>query len=315
MSKSAATSVTGADFEIMEFEIDERDGSGGVIRGSYGISVSKVSEIIKTPEKITPTAKDHPAVEGVIDLRGEVIPVLNLPKWLQKFDPSFKYERIIVAEFNLMKVGFLVSRANRIYRVPYENFTPPTTINRGGNKMLTTGVVRNEGRLLLMMDFEGVMADVEGDGFTDFSEVPVASNKGGLVFLLDDSKLVLSALRKLFVKAGYTVIEAANGEEGLELLERLYDKDAPEGKSLPELIRAIVTDVEMPLMDGIKFVETIKGDKRFQSVPVVIFSSVVNDELSKKWKEAGVNAIVQKPMAMELINYVNEFATVSDYGK
>jgi two-component system chemotaxis response regulator CheV len=303
----AISTFTDGTLEIMEFEIDEKGPDGAIISGLYGISVSKVGEVIKTPDKISPTAKDHPAIEGVIELRGEVIPIINLPKWLEKYDSDFNYGRIIIVEFNMMKAGLLVSRVNRIYRVPCENFTPPTPIMRGGRKLITTGVVRNEGRLLLMLDYETMMADIDDEAFADPNEIPKAPLKGGRVLLVEDSGMVVTVLKKVFLEAGYSVMEAGNGDEALQALEIASEKWERDGIPIAEALTAVVTDVEMPLMDGVQFIAKLKADKRFQSLRVVIFSSVVTEEIQKRWSAIGVNAIIPKPMMSELVGYVNEF--------
>ncbi|MBI3794684.1 MAG: chemotaxis protein CheW [Nitrospinae bacterium] len=306
----AVSSFAGA-LEIMEFEIDEKGPDGATINGLYGINVSKVGEVIKIPEKISPTAMDHPAIEGVIDLRGEVIPVINLPKWLGKYYVGFKYERIIIVEFNDLKAGLIVSRVNRIHKVPYDHFTPPTAIMRGGSKLATSGVVRNEGRLLLVIDYENLMTDIDEDAFADYDEIPAATGRGGTVMVIDDSAMVRGVLKNVFIKAGYRVLEAENGADAMALLDEKSAHWEKDGVAAEDALSAVVTDMEMPLMDGALFVKRMKSDKRFKNVPIAVFSSVVSDEMKGGWISAGASAVVAKPGFAELVGYVNQFSVSS----
>lgn len=290
--------------EIIEFEISERAPDGSVVSNRFGINVDKVREVVKTPP-IAHAQKDNPALEGVIDLRGDIIPVINLPKWLGLFDPKFKYERTIIVEFNMLRAGLLVNRVNRIHRIPFAELLPPAPLMRGGRQLAATGMVRNEGRIVMMLDMEKLLADIDPETAAEEKELAASPDPGCGVMLVEDSDMAITALKKAFKTAGYSVFTATNGEEALRQLEKVYEEAHAAGRALTDFIRLVVADMEMPLMDGFRLAREIKTDRRFKGVRALIYSSTATPEKAAQWKGSGVDASVGKPDLAELLREAN----------
>lgn len=260
------------EMELVDFRIFKQGGEG-IYEGIYGINVAKVREIIKMP-KLTqlPDAPDF--VEGIFDLRGIVIPVINLAKWMKVLQPekAVIQPSVVITEFNNVLIGFTVDEAKRIRRINWNDIEPASfgSGNSSLNKMVT-GVTKIENdEVLLILDFETIVqelglytpkltAEVKKEMFT------------GLALAVDDSgtarKIVGTALKEI----GFNVIEAKDGQDGLDKLDELY---GTYGEALPHELKIIVSDVEMPRMDGYHFASRVKNDPRFKDIPVVFHSSI-----------------------------------------
>jgi two-component system chemotaxis response regulator CheV len=249
-------------------------------------------------------------MEGVLDLRGDIIPVIHLPKWLGKYDPQFQYERIIIVEFNMLRAGLLVNRVHRIHHIPYEKFTPPTVFMRGGKEIVTLGVIRNEGRIVMMLDYENLLAEIDPETVTDMTEFRRGSG-GGRILIAEDSGAVRNIMRQALTQTGYTVLEAENGQDAMQLLEEHYQQCQINGINITAFLRAVVTDVEMPLLDGLSLISKLKSDKRFRDIPAIIFSSTASDQRIEEWKSMGADECIAKPQISLLLSRINELASSS----
>ena len=279
------------DFRIFKKEDDE------VYEGIYGINVSKVREIIRIP-KLTELPGVPEFIEGIFDLRGVVIPVVNLAKWMGVEPPEevLKNARVIITEFNNVLIGFVVHDAKRIRRINWKDIEPASFAGRIGGDGLDqskiTGVTRIEDdSVLLILDLETVVQDL-GLYEPSSGDIPQDEyNFTGLVLLLDDSLTARKIVKDALVKMGFEVVEASDGQEGLHKLEDLYGMY---GDKLSTHLRLIVSDVEMPLMDGFHFAANVKDDKRFAEVPIV-FNSSISDHFSEaRGKDAGGEAYLVK---------------------
>lgn len=263
------------DFRIFKYEGDE------IYEGIYGVNVAKVREIIRVP-KLTELPGTPDFIEGIFDLRGVVIPVVNLAKWMGVNPPeeADKNARIIITEFNNILIGFIVHEAKRIRRINWKDIEPASFTGGSGalDKSKITGVTRIEDEaVLLILDLETVVQDLglyapsdgkiskENEGFT------------GSVLLLDDSHTARKIIKDALVKMGFDVIEANDGKEGLERLDDLADMY---GEDIEKHVKLIVSDVEMPLMDGFHFASHVKDDTRFKGIPIV-FNSSISDHFSE----------------------------------
>ncbi len=282
------------EMELVDFRIFKQDGDE-IYEGIYGVNVSKVREIIKIPN-LTQIPGVPEYIEGIFDLRGVVIPVVNLAKWMNINEPkdSKIKPRIVITEFSDILIGFIVHEAKRIRRISWKDIEPASFVSGMGalDKSQITGVTRIENdEVLLILDLESVVEEL---GFykprTDMDENEIMQ-LNGTSLVLDDSmvarKLVSDALRKM----GLKVVEAKDGLEGLEKLEELYDIYADR---LESELKIIVSDVEMPQMDGFHFAANIKDDERFKEIPIV-FNSSISDHFSElRGKEAGGEAYLTK---------------------
>lgn len=282
------------EMELVDFRILKREDEG-VYEGIYGINVSKVREIIRMP-KLTEIPGVAGFIEGIFDLRGVVIPVVNLAKWMgiDTTSESEELRRVIITEFNNVLIGFIVHEAKRIRRVNWKDIEPASFSSGVGalDKSKITGVTRIEDdAVLLILDLESVVMDLglyapPADNLKDAEQ-----SFSGLVLLLDDSATARKIMRDALEKMGFTVIEAHDGTEGLDKLEELFTKYELE---LSNKLKLIVSDVEMPRMDGFHFAGRVKEDERFRSIPI-IFNSSISDHFSEiRGKDAGGESYLVK---------------------
>lgn len=282
------------EMELVDFRIFKQEGDE-IYEGIYGVNVSKVREIIKIPN-LTQLPGVPEYIEGIFDLRGVVIPVVNLAKWMNINEPNDSKikPRIVITEFSDILIGFIVHEAKRIRRISWKDIEPASFVSGMGtlDKSQITGVTRIENdEVLLILDLESVVEEL---GFykpridMDSDEIMQLE---GTALVLDDSmvarKLVSDALKKM----GLKVSEAKDGLEGLKKLEELY---GVYGDRLRDELKIIVSDVEMPQMDGFHFAANVKDDDRFKNVPIV-FNSSISDHFSElRGKEAGGEAYLTK---------------------
>jgi len=281
------------EMELVDFRIQKKEGDR-IYEGIYGVNVAKVREIIRLPQ-LTELPGVPDFVEGIFDLRGVVIPVVSLSKWMgvQPPDNVIKQTRVIIAEFNNILIGFIVHEAKRIRRISWNDIEPATYTDGSGNmdKSKITGVTRIENdTVLLILDLESVVEDlglyspsheVEGD----------IAQYDGTVLVLDDSLTARKTVVRALQDMGFKVIEAINGEDGLEKLDELYDLYE---ERFNEELRLIISDVEMPKMDGFHFAANVKDDKRFTDIPVIFNSSISDDFSEHRGLEAGGESYLVK---------------------
>ncbi|MEN8302534.1 MAG: chemotaxis protein [Campylobacterota bacterium] len=290
------------DFRILNQQEDE------VYEGIYGINVSKVREIIRVPF-LTELPGTPEFIEGIFDLREVVIPVVNLAKWMGIKEPEGleNSSRVIITEFNNVLIGFIVHEAKRIRRINWGDIEPATFMSNSstvdGNKI--TGVTKIEGdNVLLILDLESVVQDL-GLYSPDVDNIPhELETFSGLAMVLDDSSTARKIVKDALVKMGFQVVEATDGQDGLEKLDDLY---GTYGENISQHLKLIVSDVEMPRMDGFHFAANVKEDGRFGNVPIV-FNSSISDHFSEgRGKEAGGEAYLVK---FEASSFYDEVARV-----
>ena len=290
------------DFRILNQQEDE------VYEGIYGINVSKVREIIRVPA-LTELPGTPEFIEGIFDLRDVVIPVVNLAKWMGITEPEGleKSSRVIITEFNNVLIGFIVHEAKRIRRINWSDIEPATFMSNSstvdGNKI--TGVTKIEGdNVLLILDLESVVQDL-GLYSPDVDNIPhELETFSGLALVLDDSSTARRIVKEALIKMGFKVVEAMDGQDGLEKLEGLYDAY---GDDISNHLKLIISDVEMPRMDGFHFAANVKEDGRFANIPIV-FNSSISDHFSEgRGLEAGGEAYLVK---FEASTFYDEVARV-----
>lgn len=289
------------DFRILKQEEDR------VYEGIYGINVSKVREIIRVPS-LTELPGTPEFIEGIFDLRDVVIPVVNLAKWMGIVEPENvqKDSRVIITEFNNVLIGFVVHEAKRIRRINWADIEPASFMNAGHGSLDSskiTGVTKIEGdNVLLILDLESVVQEL-GLYEPDTENVPEEMETfSGLALILDDSITARKIVKDALGKMGFNVLEARDGQDGLDKLDELYDKY---GESLSDNLKIIISDVEMPRMDGFHFASNVRDDGRFGDIPIV-FNSSISDHFSEdRGKEAGGEAYLVKFEASSFYNEVS----------
>jgi len=281
------------EMELVDFRIQKKEGDR-IYEGIYGVNVAKVREIIRLPQ-LTELPGVPEFVEGIFDLRGVVIPVVSLSKWMgiQPPDNVIKQTRVIIAEFNNILIGFIVHEAKRIRRISWNDIEPATYTDSSGNldKSKITGVTRIEDdTVLLILDLESVVEDL--GLYSPSHEVEgEVSQYDGTVLVLDDSMTARRTVVRGLEEMGFKVVEAINGEDGLDKLDELYSMYED---SFDEEVRLIVSDVEMPKMDGFHFAAKAKEDKRFSRLPIIFNSSISDDFSENRGIEAGGESYLVK---------------------
>jgi len=282
------------EMELVDFRILSNT-EDGVYEGIYGINVAKVREIIRVP-KLTELPGTPEYIEGIFDLRDVVIPVINLACWMGINPPEGleRNLRVIITEFNNVLIGFIVHEAKRIRRINWNDIEPATFSSSSGtlDGSKITGVTKIEGdNVLLILDLESVVQEL-GLYEPDIEDVSNGEDEfSGVALILDDSATARKIVNEALTKMGFQVVEANDGQDGLEALEDLYKKY---GENISSNLKLILSDVEMPRMDGFHFAANVKKDGRFNDVPI-IFNSSISDHFSEiRGKEAGAEAYLVK---------------------
>lgn len=283
------------EMELVDFRILKQDGDK-VYEGIYGINVSKVREIIHIP-KLTELPGTPDYIEGIFDLRDVVIPVVNLAKWMGVEQPpdADKNARVIITEFNNVLIGFVVHDAKRIRRISWNDIEPATFMGGTGDmdSSKITGVTKIENdNVLLILDLESVVQDL-GLYEPDIDEVgnDELVQFHGIALILDDSSTARKIVKEALLKMGFSVVEAKDGQEGIDKLDELYHMY---GADITQHLKIIISDVEMPRMDGFHFAANVKDDGRFNDIPIV-FNSSISDHFSEmRGMEAGAEGYLVK---------------------
>lgn len=268
------------EMELVDFRIVKRS-HDEIYEGIYGINVAKVREIIKMP-KLTELPDAPEFIEGIFDLRGVVIPVVNLAKWMRiETDPTAEANsKVIITEFNNILIGFTVHEAKRIRRISWKDIEPASfgADHKGALNSRITGVTKIENNdVLLILDFEGIVEELGiyhpciDDGVVKIQQF------SGIALTLDDSATARKIVKELLQKVGFTVVEARDGEEGLVKLDELY---AMYGEEIEKNLKIIISDVEMPQMDGYHFASRVRNDPRFGNKIPIVFNSSISDHFS-----------------------------------
>ncbi|WP_121022587.1 chemotaxis protein [Helicobacter vulpis] len=294
--QSLDTALNLGEIELVDFRIFGLQGDQPY-EGIYGINVSKVQEIIMMPEIFEfPTHLDY--VVGVFDLRSIVMPLIDLSVWLGIVEDTARIEEkvVVITEFSNVKMGFIVHEAKRIRRISWSDVKPAVfSTHSNASKDRITGTTKIEGeKTLLILDLESILNDFElhvEHTSRDTLKKQHAKKFEGTVLFLDDSKAARKIIKNTLTQLGFDVVEAVDGEDGLAKLEQLYAKH---GESLNRVLKLIVSDVEMPKMDGYNFFSKIQEDMRFADIPVLFNSSICDDYSAQKALDLGVKGYLVK---------------------
>ena len=289
------------ELEIVEFYINEpgRDGDAETYRTYYGINVAKVLEIVRLPELTPLPDAMHPAVLGAFDLRQRIIPLLDLAVWLGKTPAPSHDQRVIVCEFNKVVSAFLVSGVSRIHRVSWADLEQPSDGTMDMTSEAITGVVRVEDRLVLVLDMEKILAEISADetALICTSRMKSVCVKQGQyrAVIADDSASIRRLIQGILERAGFEVQAFQNGREAYDRLLEIKEQAVEEGRPVTDYLDLVVSDIEMPGMDGHSLTRSIKEDRSLRVLPVILFSSLITDSLRHKGESVGADAQIAKP--------------------
>ncbi len=304
---------TGAnELEVIDFRMYEELEDGSVYEWVLGVNVAKVKEVIQRPSNIFRSPGMPPEVEGLAKIREDVIPIVNLSKWMKIKPPEDKDNKyVIVMEFLREIIGILVHEAKRIRRIKWTDIKkPPASIDEKlGGKVV--GVIEIEnGQLLLLLDFEGILDELgmikvfNVEDKNDYQKSDVSYE----ILILDDSPVARKIIRKILEKDGHKVYEVESGIDGLKFLEEKRKEAELEGVDITDKIQLIISDIEMPGMDGLTFTKKVKEDPVFSKIPIVINTSLSDKATVDKTRFVNADAHLVKFDTKDLLHIVHEYA-------
>ena len=283
------------EIEVMKFTI------GGNL---FGINVAKVKEImISAPVKPMPHA--HPSVEGIFKPRDMVITVVDLPQYLGAESPKGEKDIFIITNFNKMYIAFRVHTVDRISRISWTDISKPDKTVSGGAESVATGIAQCEGELVTILDFERIVAEIAPETSIQISEVEQMGPRDRNdrpIWVAEDSALLSKMIENSLRKANYVNLRMfPNGQELWDALSVL-----PADHELEQDVALIITDIEMPQMDGHRLTKLVKeSGSRFKEVPLVIFSSLISEEMRLKGKDLGADEQLTKPEIGHLVDVMD----------
>ncbi|MBC1242749.1 chemotaxis protein CheV [Listeria welshimeri] len=285
------------ELEIVTFTVGEN---------LFCINVLKVKEIIH-PLEVTPVPDSNPAIEGVSQVRGEIMPVVNLARVMKLPEIEPENTKFIITELNQMKIVFRVDEVHRIQRISWEQIEEPEKLSIGLEE-LAVGIVKLDGNLVLLLDYEKIIYEISGNAdFAVTGEDRITrkvNREEKTIFIAEDSQMLRQLLEDTLHEAGYTNLQFfANGREAKEHIFKLLKEQK---EQTFENVNLLITDIEMPQMDGHHLTKVIKEDEIGRELPVVIFSSLITEDLEHKGAGVGADAQVSKPNIHQLINILDE---------
>ena len=282
------------EIEVMEFTINE---------SLYGINVAKVKEIlVSQPVKHMPHA--HPAVEGIFKPRDRVITVVDLPNYLLGISNEKRDKDLfIVTNFNKINIAFRVHTVVGISRISWTSIQKPDKTVTGGDEGIATGIAQCGDDLVTILDFEKIVAEIAPETTIQMSEIDRLGERqrsDAAILVAEDSVLLSKMIEEALHKSGY--VNTKMFPDGSKLWE--YLNSLRGDSKLDEKTSLVITDIEMPQMDGHRLTKLIKDDKEFKHLPVIIFSSLITEEMRRKGKELGADEQMSKPEIGHLVQVI-----------
>lgn len=299
------------ELEIIEFVIDEKMPDGQIYSGRYAINVAKVLEIIRMPQVTAMPGTHDPSMMGSFNLRGKVMPLLNLATWLGKDMMRTEADKVLVTEFSGVRSAFLVSSVSSIHRLAWDRIELPNKYVQAFSRDSITGILRIQERVLFILDMEKILASMDKSLDMSRMEPEKCAEMPGEVRLLlaDDSSSLRKIVKSFLEKSGYQVTTASNGKEAWEYLSHLAQTQSGQevhGPELSEIVDLVISDIEMPEMDGHALTSKIRENPALHKLPVVLFSSLITDALRAKGIKVGADRQISKPDLAGLDKIVKE---------
>ena len=282
------------ELEVLEFELDGN---------AYGINVAKIKEIIPY-QKVTPVPNSHPSIEGIFMPRDTMITAIDLKNCLQR-GVSEEGGLFIITNFNKLDIAFHVDAVKGIHIISWEQIIKPGATVSTSEDSISTGIVKLDNRLVIILDFEKIVSDINPETGLKISEIDdmgVRQRSNVPILIAEDSVLLNKLIVDSLKKAGYdNLIHTQNGQEAYDVIQACKADG-----TLKDHVQCVITDIEMPLMDGHRLTKLIKSDDETKDIPVVIFSSLVNDEMKRKGEALGADAQLSKPEIANLVRIIDD---------
>jgi len=282
------------ELEILEFTLGSN---------SYGINVAKIREIIPY-EPVTPVPNSHPSIEGIFMPRDIMITAIDLKNCLGRGE-STPGGLFILTNFNRLDLAFHVDSVRGIHRVSWRDIIKPDATISTTDESVSTGIIKKDGKLIIILDFEKIVSDINpetGLKVSEIAELGERERSSVPILIAEDSPLLNKLIVDCLKKAGYdNLIHTENGQKAYDVICQCKADG-----SLREHVRLIITDIEMPEMDGHRLTKLIKSDDVTKDIPIIIFSSLVNEDMRRKGEALGANAQLSKPEIGNLVRIVDQ---------
>jgi two-component system chemotaxis response regulator CheV len=300
------------ELEIIEFYVGTQP---------LGINVQKLKEIITFDESsLTVVPESHPAILGTLLLRGSMIPLLDLRKYLNQRQQGGVAEEgrpvVMVCEFNHRINGFKVEGVNQIHRISWSDVEPLAPILNKFNPQFT-GSVHIDDREVLLLDLESIVGELDSNSVLKepqgSSAIPVAADRyenrrKARILMAEDSTIIRSGIAKILRKAGLDRLEVfADGEQCYRRVLELKGQVDASGGDIRDHLKLVISDIEMPKMDGLTLCRKIKEDLGFKQLPVLLFSSLINPPMEVKCDSVGADDYASKPELDKLIGLIDKY--------
>ena len=303
------------ELEIVEFYInEEKDG----YRGYYGINVSKVMEIIQ-PQPVTAMPQmRHPSVLGAFSYRGgTIVPLIDLCAYLGKGKTADEDPKIIITEFNNVQNAFLVSGVTRIHRISWQQVESPSKFMLEMSRNSITGVVRLDNRVVFLLDMEAIVGALHPDLGIHMeidTSTPRPTTRYKILHIDDSANIRHLVLAKLQEEGRFEVTQVVDGKQAWDLLLSLKAKGQEEGLAITDYFQGVISDIEMPNLDGLTLCRYIKEDPYLKHLPVAMFSSLISPSLASKCETVHADAQFAKPDLQTISNKMYELILTRDFG-
>lgn len=282
------------ELEVLEFTLGDNH---------YGINVAKIKEILSY-QPVTPVPNAHPSVEGIFMPRDVMLTVISLRRCLAMEDEQGK-GLFIITNFNKLNIAFHVDAVNGIHRVSWSEIIKPDSTVNVQDRGVSTGVIKIDGKLVVILDFEKIISDISpetGLKVSDVAHLEGRARNESPIMIAEDSPLLSKLITDCLRKSGYTNLNVnMNGQEAWDKLVK-YKKEG----TVTDQVHCIITDIEMPLMDGHRLTKLVKEDDDMKKIPVIIFSSLVNDDMRRKGEALGADAQLTKPEIGKLVEAIDK---------
>jgi two-component system, chemotaxis family, chemotaxis protein CheV len=285
--------------EVLELFIDEEND----YRGFYGVNVAKVLEIIPIPKNIIkPPNLSGTCAVGMFNHRDKIVILIDLAVWLGRKRTDCRPANVLITEFNNIVTAFLVSGVTRIHRLTWADIKPLDSYLEGLSDSVT-GVIHLENRIVFLLDLEKTIADLNPElaitnSSTDVQNMflDITTDQPIKILHADDSSVIRNTVKRRLEEAGcFTVQSAINGDDAWTLITEIKKLSLENGCNITDFIEVVLTDIEMPGMDGYHLCKKIKEDPELKSIPVVLFSSLITEKLIHKGESVGADGQFSKP--------------------
>ena len=281
------------ELEVLEFKIDDH---------CYGINVAKIKEIIVYQE-VTPVPNAHPSIEGIFMPRDTMITAIDLRNCLQR-GASKPGGLFIITNFNKLDIAFHVDAVVGIHRVSWADIIKPNATISKAEESISTGIIKLEERLIIILDFEKIVSDINpntGLNVAQLTDIGTRTRNEIPIVLAEDSQLLNKLIVDSLKKAGYdNVRHFENGKLAYDYIKGCKDRGQL------DKVKCIITDIEMPIMDGHRLTKLVKSDDDTKQIPLIIFSSLVNEEMRRKGESLGADRQLSKPEIGNLVAVIDE---------